>query len=80
MTKAERAAAIRARAMSVCRRKYKRNITSVAFSYKTRKGDPVGVATMECGHTLLVDMTKKAVWRICWQCHRADTRTIGDTK
>jgi hypothetical protein len=45
-----------------------RPVVSVKELYRTKRGEPVGEATLACGHVALVDMNRKAVRRACWSC------------
>lgn len=47
-----------------------RPVVSVQEKYRTKRGEPVGEATLACGHTDLVTMTRPAVRRACWSCKR----------
>lgn len=47
-----------------------RPVVKVTEVYRTKKGEPVGEATLACGHTTLVDMKRKNVRRGCWSCKR----------
>ena len=78
MKRAERADRLRATTLRTIRRVYRRDVVTVREIYRTRrKNEPVGEATLTCGHLALVDMVRPAKWRICWTCWKEKRAVVA---